>query len=574
MILQEKLLLSFAILHRELPSALFTSRTNTVKCKFVLNALPASIEAYLEEAGFSSTEMLLLKQLLEHEALTLRQLAAKTGKSTGVLDQAMRKLLRKDIVMKKTFNGVSKFTITSLQSVVKWLGEDVKKKREMLLRRHQDFASFVSSIEHDKRRPGTEYFEGDEGLKRAYIRLLQYGKEMLQYLPMQPEAENDSLKEFHAQYYRERRGRKITARILAHNNPLGRRFKSRDPFEDRETILVPEEQYPFKFEKIIIGNAVACFHRTEKRACLIEYPELADMERALFEGIWQQGKQIVKDGKEAVSQPATASAALDLAKRKSLLEGLQDFFFSKRGLRSLAVCVVLSSIMTYGLYRYNLYLNIQRVRDKVMGIAATGALQFEAGELEELRVESDYQKPQWSKVVNKLKSIREQNENIYFVYIFRKSEGESNAYEFVADSHSINPYANTDTDLVNDIDVNRNGIIDGPDILQWPGQEYPTPPKEATEVNDMPLASSSVYEDQWGAFITGYAPIKNEVGHTVAVLAVDITAADLAELASRTFIPIACFIALLLIFISLRLLVFHRPLLKQMLHGSTSKKAI
>jgi len=58
-----------------------------------MSHLPASIEAYLEEAGFSATEMLIVRQLLDHGATTLREIAVKTGKSTGVLDQAMRKLL-------------------------------------------------------------------------------------------------------------------------------------------------------------------------------------------------------------------------------------------------------------------------------------------------------------------------------------------------------------------------------------------------------------------------------------------------------------------------------------------------
>ena len=48
--------------------------------------LPAGIESYLKEAGFSATEMLLLRKLVEEDSLTIRELASKTGKSTGVLD--------------------------------------------------------------------------------------------------------------------------------------------------------------------------------------------------------------------------------------------------------------------------------------------------------------------------------------------------------------------------------------------------------------------------------------------------------------------------------------------------------
>ncbi|HVW66637.1 MAG TPA: hypothetical protein VHA78_02805 [Candidatus Peribacteraceae bacterium] len=50
-----------------------------------MTSLPSSIEVYLEEAGFSGTEILILKKLLEEDALTLRELAAKTGKRTNTL---------------------------------------------------------------------------------------------------------------------------------------------------------------------------------------------------------------------------------------------------------------------------------------------------------------------------------------------------------------------------------------------------------------------------------------------------------------------------------------------------------
>lgn len=95
-----------------------------------MTSLPASIEAYLLEAGFSPTEITILKRLLEGEALTLRELGAKTGKSTGVLDQATKKLLAKKILNRDIINGVPKFTVTSLPSIAAWVEQDMREKRE------------------------------------------------------------------------------------------------------------------------------------------------------------------------------------------------------------------------------------------------------------------------------------------------------------------------------------------------------------------------------------------------------------------------------------------------------------
>jgi hypothetical protein len=46
--------------------------------------LPLGIENYLRESGLSATDIIVLKKLLEENLLTLRELAAKTGKGMAV----------------------------------------------------------------------------------------------------------------------------------------------------------------------------------------------------------------------------------------------------------------------------------------------------------------------------------------------------------------------------------------------------------------------------------------------------------------------------------------------------------
>src|SRR3989344_4462066 len=178
-----------------------------------MDSLPHSVEEYLLEAGFSQTEILVLKKLLQEDALTLRELASKTGKSTGVLDLAIKKLLRKKIVEKKSINDYEKFALTSMQAIVKWMEQDMKEKRDSLLRRHQNFETFIATLKLDKSRPEIEYFSGENGIKQAYLHLLSFGKEMLHYLPVTTTAENDPLRDFHVSYFRERRSKGIFSRV-------------------------------------------------------------------------------------------------------------------------------------------------------------------------------------------------------------------------------------------------------------------------------------------------------------------------------------------------------------------------
>lgn len=128
-----------------------------------MTGLPVHIEAYLLETGFSGTEIFVLKHLIAGDCMTLRELASKTGKSTGVLDQATRKLMQKKILTREMVNGVPKFVLGSLESVKKWVQTDMSEKKDALERKQNDFERFISSLEVSKTRPDMEYFEGLEG---------------------------------------------------------------------------------------------------------------------------------------------------------------------------------------------------------------------------------------------------------------------------------------------------------------------------------------------------------------------------------------------------------------------------
>ncbi|MBI5155990.1 winged helix-turn-helix domain-containing protein [Candidatus Peregrinibacteria bacterium] len=226
-----------------------------------MDLLPSSVESYLQEAGFSGTELFVLKRLMEDDAMTLREMAIKTGKSTGVLDQAVKKLIKKGIVDRTDVNGHPKYGLHSLNAVREWMEEDMQHKQDMLLRKQRNFDAFITSLAKDKERPEMEHFDGIEGIKQAYMALLEKDtKEFLMYVPVTCKEEDDELRDFRVQYFRERRRRGIFSRVLAHDTPLGNRYRNRDPFEYRKTILLPQDEYPFTFEQIIAGNTIACFN--------------------------------------------------------------------------------------------------------------------------------------------------------------------------------------------------------------------------------------------------------------------------------------------------------------------------
>jgi predicted transcriptional regulator len=537
-----------------------------------MNALPSSIEAALLEADFSGTEIIILKRLMEEDAMTLRQLALKTGKSTGVLDQAMKKLLKKGIVNKETINDNPKYVLQSLQSISRWMERDMEEKQDMLMRRHKNFETFIATLSVDKERPEMEHFEGEEGMKKAFIKLMDYGEEMLVYMPMAYKEEEDPLRDFRVQLFRERRHRGIFQRVIVHESPLGRRFQTRDMFEYRKTILVPEPAVPITFEQIIVGDMYACFDHDAKKAVFIRFPHLAQSERSFFEALWQSPHReiTIHEVETRQIQPEKTTAA---AFKTRFFSSFREFILSRKSIAALAVIAVLSGALTYGLYQYTQALTLQRMKDQVRAVAATAASQFNPEDLNALRTEVDWQKPEWAKVVGQLRDIRVNNPDLLFTYIFRKSQASPSGVEFVADSHSLNPYANTDSDPLNDVDSNQNGIIEpeGQDKLSPPSDPYPIVPREARAAlgSISPSTNEDFYEDSWGKVITGYAPIRNSNEEIVAVLAVDMEANKLNEFSGRVFQPLIFFVILFIVFIAIRITAMNRSLVQEFMRTIT-----
>ena len=521
-----------------------------------MEQLPSSIEAYLTEAGFSGSEITIINKLVSEDALTIRELAAKTGKSTGVLDQAMKKLIKKGIVDKEIINEVPKYILHSLQSVLDLVKDDTKQKQQMIVRKFENFEAFIATLKKGKHRPEMEYFEGREGIKRAYMQLLDRGRLFLRYGPTLYTAEEDPLRDFRVQYFRERQHRGIFSREITHDTPLGRRNRSRDAFEYRETMLVEEERYPFTFEKIIVGDTVACFQLEKDQACFIRYTELAEDERAFFERMWRKKKQNEAE-KDAQPKGSTLPViVMDAVPTKTrILSQVRDFFLSSRSLVIFGLCSLVAAGLTYAIYQNDANLNLKRIQDKVLSIAATGALQFDANDLNQLHTIVDINKPEYAKVIYLLNAIRKQNDGVKYIYIMRPTEKDG-IWEFVADADSLDPYSKKD--------LNGDGKIDDADHLSPPGEHYVGLDTTSMQFAlNKAVALKSPVKNQWGLLLSAFAPIRNADNKTVAILGVDMLNSDVGNPTQDTFTTIYYFLGFFLLFVFIRLAAFNRSLFKE-----------
>jgi signal transduction histidine kinase len=232
------------------------------------------------------------------------------------------------------------------------------------------------------------------------------------------------------------------------------------------------------------------------------------------------------------------------------------------GYAVLLVSIVVVILASRVLYHRTVDLLTLNLRERILTISITAAANIDAKDLEALRHEADWTRPEWARVVGKLHKAKYSNKDVVFMYIFRKKAGAPDSMEFVADADSIDPYANTSGDRSRFVDVNRDGVMepDGPDKLQWPGQDYPEAADipEAFEAYDGPLTSRDLYTDAYGTVLTGYSPIVDAAGRTVAVLATDVKADDFFTITTQTLLPFVIFITFLTVVIVLLTLIIFR----------------
>lgn len=514
--------------------------------------LPSSIEAHLREAGFTQTELHILRCCLDGTPHSLREIAGKTKKSTGVLDQAMKKLMRRKIMVRKQMNGVPKYALASMDAVLHWIEADVKQKTAGLLRRQQDFTSFVRTLQQHEAKPKVEYFEGEKGIARAYEQLLaDKPAELLQFLPLDCHEDEHAFGEIRARFNRQRRKLGINLRVIAHNTIYGKRFRDRDALEKRTTKLVPPGRCAIDYEKIIAGHTVACFNYVEKTAYFIHFPELAKGEINMFEMVW--GMDRFNESGESV-QALVKTPSAEAASLKNL--------FSAKSLKLFSFAAATAAVATFLLYLNNTSLNEQRIRDKITSVAATAAPQIAAADANEIHSMEDVNKPAYTRLVLQMDEIRRQNDQIVYIYLIRSTE-HSGIYEFVADADAINPFA--------EVDTNGDGLITEADQLGLPGLSYDVSQMDALMQGEVthPIANSGFYTDAWGSVYTAYAPVKNEDGSVAAVLAVDMWASKVQELTRNDFNPIIYFLGIFLMILILYIGVFDRGILvdlKNILH--------
>jgi len=154
-------------------------------------------------------------------------------------------------------------------------------------------------------------------------------------------------------------------------------------------------------------------------------------------------------------------------------------------------------VSNLAILRFALNSQFNDLRNKLMIIAQTAALMVDARALMQVPLSRQGEETaQFKAIAQDLTKIKKANPAIKYIYTLTKTEKEG-IWQFVVD----------------------------PSLTSHPGDEYDVSrfPEMAAGLNS-PSADRKLESDEWGVTLSGYAPVRDANGKSVAVLGVDVSA--------------------------------------------------
>lgn len=179
----------------------------------------------------------------------------------------------------------------------------------------------------------------------------------------------------------------------------------------------------------------------------------------------------------------------------------------------LVLAVMVSSVSVgYMAYQRAVKELIGALGDRLVSVASTGVLMIDGDAHASIKTVRDEQGPAYRKLKATLQRIQEVTGAAY-VYTFARIPGSEDQVQFVGDAAT------------------------GKDMSHV-GDTYEMEQEISEAFRGRSSATSEMYTDDWGTFMSGYAPIRDRAGDVVAVLGVDLPASRVLSTRRSLFLGI------------------------------------
>lgn len=191
-----------------------------------------------------------------------------------------------------------------------------------------------------------------------------------------------------------------------------------------------------------------------------------------------------------------------------------------------------AALGNYLLYTYHLNDAFKQTRQELISIASDAARSIDPEELQKVPLERGGEATaEYQVIYHRLLSIKQKNPFVKYVYILTTTD-QIGVLKYMVDADPLPQ------------------IITAKSPTSLPGDKFDANNlPEILNAYEGPSADKKITTDAWGTFISGYAPIHDATGKSIAILAVDTDATSLEAMQKGAKVRILFVIVAAMLFI-------------------------
>ncbi len=248
------------------------------------------IRKKLAFVGFTNKEINIYLALLEIGKGTVAEIARKAGINRPTGYHILAGLESKGLVKISGKEPKQEFVAESPDKIESLLLAQLT-ENEKRLTQARELIPELKSLHNIAERPKIMFYEGKQGLQRAYEDTLTSHEEILAYASV--EDIEPTLPHYFPEYYKRRTKKGIPIRAIFPESPEARERASLDKEEKRQSLIIPAS-FGFHPEINIYDNKIMFASWREKLGIIIESAEIADAMKKIYELAWAEAKRLDK----------------------------------------------------------------------------------------------------------------------------------------------------------------------------------------------------------------------------------------------------------------------------------------
>lgn len=242
----------------------------------VLSAFFMKLDSTLQKCGLSPKESKLYLAALELGSGSVQAIARKAGVVRSTAYEVLEALRERRFVSTFQKRHVRYYSAEDPDQLIRLTTETL----DLLKAALPQLTAFVGT---SRRRPTVRFYEGVDGMKTVFNEVLDEARELIGF----GSADDifGEIKDF-KRFVEKRIKKKIPAKVILRDTPLALERKKLGPQELREVRIVPTN-HTYSGLIYIWKTKVAFFAvAKDPMAVVIESPEIAETQRALFYNLW------------------------------------------------------------------------------------------------------------------------------------------------------------------------------------------------------------------------------------------------------------------------------------------------